>query len=383
MKHKIIIVLMILITLLFSACTQTTPPTPIPPEMDESQYDVILEDYVLEIFFNDTSLVYSALEIRNMEPETLTFRSITSSGEELNTVITGVSLNTLLAPSGIRQDLFDEIRLLALDGYSMVVPNEIVNTKDIYVIWEENNEPLIEQFFPLRIAIADERSMYWVGQLIEIELISGSAMVPSNNLTQTTISKLVFVENAISTLDGKTVDFEGADDEVIAARDFIDSFNNSPHNGYIAINAIDGFSKSELSTIFESGYLKYTGIYAPLFYGPDLPQGMHVKYILWLLYGDTLYVTESLVFEKFAENIVEILEMDSVPFALIREMTGFPTANNYLLTATDGYSKEIDAETMDKAALYINDDLEFGISFEGLEKRAIVKNILSIEVIND
>ncbi|HAE42161.1 MAG TPA: hypothetical protein DCG34_04485, partial [Clostridiales bacterium] len=142
-KTTSIIILMSMLVACATPIQESSPTTTITQATDTS-----LDDFMLVISANENEFYFSAKEITDMASETLTVTSITSSSEVITSVITGVKLDVLLKPHNIEQRNFKEIRLFAADGYSIIVPNEIVGSKDIYIIWKYNNEPLQESHYP-------------------------------------------------------------------------------------------------------------------------------------------------------------------------------------------------------------------------------------------
>ena len=162
----------------------------------------------------------------------------------------------------------------------------------------------------------------------------------------------------------------------------LNRFNFSVNLKGVTMHAADSFDKAEKSDIFKQGYIKYTGEDSPIFIAPDMPKGMQVKNILWLKNGDTVYLNERMAFDKYKDVMIRILEMDSVPLTEIEELTGFNEADHYRLIASDGYTKEIDRETFLLGALFMDQDGLYGINFDGMEKKHIIKSIISIEIVD-
>lgn len=371
----------VLISILVACATPThesSPTTTINQDNDTS-----LENFILEISTNEDVFYYSAKEITDMTSETLTVTSITSSSEVITSDITGIKLDVLLKSHNIEQRNFKEIRLFAADGYSIIVPTEIVGSKDIYIIWEYNNEPLKEPHYPIRAAIADERSMYWVYQLSGIELMTDDmATSEAEGKYAVPTSKIVLMETAFTLLDVLNYSYNDAIDKAASVDSLLNRFNLSTNINGVTIHAIDDFDKSEKSDIFKKGYIKYTGEDSPIFVAPDMPKGMQVKNILWLKNGDTAYINEKTAFEKYQNTFERLWDMDSIPLTEIENLTGFQESNHYLLTASDGFTETIDRAIFLSGFLCLDENGKYGISFEGMESIDTIKNIVSIEISN-
>ncbi len=63
------------------------------------------------------------------------------------------------------------INLIAGDGFSIEVDKKILNTKEIILAYEIDGQSISEQDKPFRSVIADVFEMYWVKNLVKIEII--------------------------------------------------------------------------------------------------------------------------------------------------------------------------------------------------------------------
>ncbi len=392
-KLKLLSIVFVLV-LTFAACTPNTGDTNLPTE--DNNEGTNTTKYSIEIQGIDSieggMEMITAEEIKAMEAKTITTTNISSSGEVVETEIKGVEINNILSKYELKQNDFEGIRFFAGDGYSIVIPKEILDTKDVMLYWEANGEPLDDKFQPLRVAVPDERSMYWVGQVAGMELIKGDSkdmdkgseddmdsMAHAN-------SKIIFMEAAISTLESEDYTYYEATDKAIKTLTLLKEFGRTGVESDMPVSdifmeAVDDFTKTEKMDIFLTGYIKFTGENSPLFLSPDLPKGMHVKNLLKIENTDTIFVSESQSFAKYANSLVTILEDECVPLVKIEELTGLAEGMSYTLTAADGYSKTIDRETFLKGGIYARNNGGYGISFEGMDKKAKIKDILSIEVV--
>lgn len=375
-KTTSIIILMSMLVACATPIQESSPTTTITQATDTS-----LDDFMLVISANENEFYFSAKEITDMASETLTVTSITSSSEVITSDITGVKLDVLLKPHNIEQRNFKEIRLFAADGYSIIVPNEIVGSKDIYIIWKYNNEPLQESHYPIRAAIADERSMYWVYQLSGIELmIDEMSASEAEEKPAAPTNKIVFMETAFTLLDALDYTYNDSIDKAVSVDSLLNRFNLSVNLNGVNIHAVDDFNKAEKSDIFKQGYIKYTGEDSPIFLAPGMPKGMQVKNILWIKNGDTIYFNEKTAFAKYQNTFTGLLDMYGIPLNELENLTGFNEANHYFLMASDGFTEAIDRETFLRGSLYMDEHGGYGISFEGMDGINPIKNIISIEI---
>lgn len=84
-------------------------------------------DEEISIPFND---IYA------MDTVTETLSSITSDGETIETEVTGVKLNAILADYSYSEEDFSVIRLIAGDGYAIDVPQEMLQNTDMILAYE-------------------------------------------------------------------------------------------------------------------------------------------------------------------------------------------------------------------------------------------------------
>ena len=396
-KIKLLSIVVVLI-LAFTSCTQNTGDTNPPAEDgNEEREGSEMAEYTIEIQGIEGEEggmeMISAEDIKAMESQTLTTTNISSSGEVVEVEIMGVKINKILKQYDLRQDDFEGIRFYAADGYSIVVPKEILDTKDVMLYWEADGQPIDDKFQPMRVAVPDERSMYWVGNLAGMELMKGQETGDMDKNSQgdnDTMahgnSTIIFMEAAISTLEAEDYTYYEATDQAVKTMDLLSTFGRTGLDSDMPVSdllleAVDDFIKTETMDIFLTGYIKFTGENAPMFLAPDLPKGMHVKNLLKVENTGSIFVSESQSFVKYADSLVTILDDQCVPLKKIEELTGLAEGMSYTLTAADGYSKTIDRETFLKGGIYARSNGGYGISFEGMDKKAKIKDILSIEVV--
>lgn len=344
---------------------------------DNQDNPIDLSTYEVTLAATNFLEVYTAQEIMDIEAETLTMTNISSSGEVDTVSVTGIKLNQLLANHNLSQNQFDEATISAKDSYSMVVPAEIVQQKDIFIVWEIDGETLQHPYAPLRVAIADERSMYWVGQLDRIEFASSTSTVDPNQSSD--ITRLLFVDNMYENMESEEVMYYEDADQAIHVKDLLEYVNIELDERDISMIASDEFEKDEKSHVFKEGMIKYTGDHAPLFFAVDMPKGMHVKYMMTVnIYSNQLIFLSS-VFEKYEDQLVEINEIPSLSYSFIAELTELETSENYLIVASDGYEKVVSQAMMEVAYLY-QEDGGYHIHFDGYESKDNVKDIITIKL---
>ena len=354
-KIKWIIIVVIMIAVLFSACSKDA--------------DLIYEG---ELKFTglDKEINIAYDDIYAMESIKATVKSITSDGEERVNEVEGVLLETLLSLHGLSQKDFVSIRLIAGDGYAMDVPVEIIKEKDIILAYKFDDENLEEKKMPLRVAINDVRSMYYVANLAEIQFSNGKAEDAS-------VKKVILLETAYLNLDTQSYTYYDSEDSAILPVDLLDTYlEGEVEKVYMLAN--DGYDKIESFDVLKEGYIKITGKDAPLFTGKDLPVGMNVKCLMILQTGNISFASVESAKGVIKNRIVG--EKEGVAFDKLMDMIGL-VGDYYIMTANDGYSVEVSRDSLSQAVIYVMEDGACAVKFnETYPKNTDIKYLLSIEL---
>lgn len=355
---RVILAAAIIIAVLFTGCKD-----------DGLSYEGELKFTGLDQEF---SIAYN--DIYAMDAVTATVHNTTSEGEERVNAVEGVLLETLLNEHGLSQNDFSSIRLVAGDGYAMEVTADILAEKDIILAYKFDGENLEEKKMPLRAAIDDVRSMYYVSNLAEIQFSKLDTASSADG-----INKIVLLETVYLDLETQSYTYYESEDEAILAVDLFDIYLDAePEKVYMIAN--DGYEKTESYNVLKDGYIKITGEDAPLFTGKDLPIGMNVKYLMNLQTGNVSFASvesASVVFDSKTVN-----EKEGVPLDELVDMAGL-TGEYYILTANDGYSVEVSRNSLADAVVYIRDDGSCAAKFDEVyPKSTSVKYLVSIELGN-
>lgn len=318
----------------------------------------------------DGEKAISLEKIMELKPVTEEMESITSSGEIKKKKVTGVPLDSVLELYGVSQKNYGGVRFVAGDSYSIVVPKEVLQKRGIVLAYEVDDKKLDKKALPLMSAIPDERSMYWVKNLVEIELLEEE---------QSLIKKIVFIETAVSSLEQEDYTYYESVDKAVKVTDLFKTFTEDTDKKGAFLKGVDGLEKDEDIDVLKSGYIKVTGKDIPLFLSPELPKGMHVKNILFFTYGDTTFFSLNQGLNAFEKKTVEDNEGISVK-SILKE-AGLNSGNKYLCTAEDGYEVEISADDIEKGLIYPRKKGGFTLMFEGMPKETKVKGILKIEAV--
>lgn len=334
------------------------------------QTDVAFQyDGNLKIVNGDTSFEIAFNDIFKMKSVTKTVKSVSSSGEELTSEVKGVLLNTLLATKNLKREDYHSIRFIAGDGYQIDVPKEIISQKEIILGYEFNGEPLEEKKQPLRPAIDDVRSMYFVSNLVEIQLNTA----PNNGEVEK-VDKVIILETEAKHLEQHDYTYYESTDKAIKVADLFTKYNVSADLS-AKIIATENFVKTEKNNVLTTGFFKITGEARPLFLSPDLPKGMHVKNIVTVSTNNKVFLS--------AEQAIATLptrDVNGTTGAKLEEVMKLVNLNEefYVLTADDGYAVEVTKESLEHGILYINDKGQYKITFdETMPKSTTVKYIHS------
>lgn len=258
---------------------------------------------------------------------------------------------------GKYQQDFHAIRLSAGDGYSIEVPCAILRNREIILAYEINGQPLAPKHQPLRVIIPNERRMFWVFYLIEIELIQ--------EVVRYETTQIVILETAMGTVDQHDHLFDGEAHKTIRIEAIMSYFAAESTAVDVFIRAADGLERNEREDIFiGEGYLKITGDCAPRFFAPELPRGMHVRGVLWFSYGETVFFSIARGLDLFGPTG----ERGGLALKEVVGETGLRRGESYMFTAIDGSRVEIAAADIDRGVIYVTDEGEHVAYFAGMEK---------------
>lgn len=310
-------------------------------------------------------------EIKELKKVNEDVISLSSSGEETELNISGGLLEELLIKHNVSQTELDSIRITATDGYSMEIPSEILKNRDIVLTYEVEGEPLLKEDEPLRIVIPEERAMYWVRSVSKIEVVEKKTAAGKQ------VEKVLIFDAAISNLDKQDYEYYEDLDKAIKIDDLLSEFVPEGKE-QVFIKASDGLQRNETRETFKDAFIKITGENSPMFLSPDLPEGMHVKGILWFSSEEVAFLTTDKALGVYSKLIQE--DIEGIPLKEVSEDIDLKQGDIYIFTASDGYSIEISKDDIDKGILYKADDGSTRVGFEGLPKNTTVRDLLSIEV---
>ncbi len=295
--------------------------------------------------------------------------SVNSSGEVTPYSVKGALLSDVLADMEIVQGELDAIRLIAGDGYSIEVNNEVLMSRDIILAYEIDGEPLLEDTRPIRIIIPEERAMYWVRNLVTIEIVQLEASVP--------VTEVTIIETAVQGLAENDYLLDGETQKGVKTTDL--AVWDGDTDPRVHLLSVDDLEKFETWENFSKGLILWTGSEAPAFVSEDLPLGMHVKEIYWFTVEHQGYLSAVRADEKLDEKMVG--EQSGVSLQEALSAMGFRDNAGIRLVAADGYSVEIAAGDIEKGILYVDDEGRACTAFSDLAKNTSVKDLMKIEVV--
>jgi hypothetical protein len=292
-----------------------------------------------------------------------------SNGEEIRVEATGPLLDTLLQQYGKSQQDFSRIRFTARDSYSIAVPYDILKNCQIILSYINDGKPLEADWQPIRVVIPGVRSMYWVKDMIRIDLETGSDKLPAK--------KLVLLDVAAQNLPQEDYRAGDGDGKAIKIRNLVDNYGDGGSTQDVFIRAGDGLEKNETSTNFMSAYIKITGPDSPEFLAPGLPEGMTIHGMLVFNYSTT-------AFFDYAEGVrtlprKTVGNKTGIALPEIIEQSGLIGADDYLFTENDGGSVIVATSDLGNELVYEGADGSLALTGSGASGPIDVSGLLSIE----
>ncbi len=294
--------------------------------------------------------------------------SVDSGGDEDYYTVKGALFSDLLVELGESKEAVKSIRLIAGDGYSIAVPEEVIQNRDIILAYELDGEPLFENSKPVRVVIPEERAMYWVKNMVEIKVTDMVKKVEYKDLS--------FLETAVSELDKIDYTYYESVDKAVKVSELIGFMGIESDIKNVSFRASDGFNKTETADIFGNGYIKTSGEYAPMFLSPDIPKGMYVKNLIFIGYG-----SKAVLSLKEALTVMDKETIDGTSGVKLSDLigrAGIVKADKYSLEAVDGYSVEVGAADMEDGIAYMDDSGTVRCLFSNLSKQYAVKYLYKI-----
>ncbi len=309
---------------------------------------------------------YTGAQLMAMEPVTVSATSVNASGKSTDMTATGVKLDAVLRSLGTAQADYEAIVLTATDGYSIEVPKSVLAQRDIIIAWDVDGQPQSP-----RTIVPEERAMYWVKFLGSVELKAAVEDV------QTDV--LYTMESAIATLKDQAEDYKYYDsmDKAVPVSALFDALS-MPKSQDVELSSTDEWGKRDKYDTVCDQYLKYTGADAPLFIGPQLPEGMRLKETVLMKAGNAAILSCAMAGKKLGV-LPDGLFLDKV-----FQLAGMKQAKAYRFTgAVDGLFPELVIDAADIAAgyLYLEQDGSVTACFPAQGKNAAVTGLSAIQAV--
>ncbi len=312
-------------------------------------------------------------DLKNLPAITKHAEAARSNGEMVKVDATGPLLDTFLQQYGKTQKDFSRIRFSAKDKYSIAVPSDVLANRQIILSYVSDGKPLEDDMQPVRVVIPGERAMYWVRSMIRMDFETGGDQEPPN--------KVVFLETAAKSLPQQ--DYEDFDsvDKAVKTSDLIANYADIDDSSVtnVFLKASDGLQKNETKANFLSAFIKITGREAPKFLAPQFPQGMHIRGLLYVIYGRTAVFSYTEGIACLPKQMEEGKE--GIAFSQIFKQTGLTGGNRYKFTDAGGKSIVLTINDLGNGGL-ICQNAQGALAFTcaGPAGRIDVADLLSIEV---
>lgn len=301
-------------------------------------------------------------EIKGMTLVEFDAISIDASGDQTPTTGKGVKLEDILAKYGESQKNYDAISLNATDGYAIEIPKEVLGIRDVIIAYEINGEAC-----DLRSVVPEERAMYWVKFLNKIELKGSVTAVETENL--------ILLETAALQCEAEDYKYYDSVDKAIPIGQLLEK-TVSEKSDAVGVSGLDGWARNETYDLYKNQYIKTTGESAPMFIGPDLPEGMRMKEMLYNKVGKDLILSIAMAQGKLGS--ISIGDKTGVSLDKIIQEFKVKEAGTYVLKGTDGYEVQLSSEDLKKGILYVTEE-GANCVFEGLGNNTSITGLLSIK----
>jgi len=181
----------------------------------------------------------------------------------------GVMLEAVLQAHGASLKDFEAVTATAADGYSITIPGEVLRTRDILLAFELDGEAIDPRF-----VVPEERTMYWVKSVQSIALESAPPEAP--------VTKEIALTELIEQLREQAQDYEyGGTACKALPLELVLQTIGAKKSDFVTLRSADGLTKTEQYDTFAAQLLVFDGTPdAPVYTGPDLPEGMRLKHVI-------------------------------------------------------------------------------------------------------
>jgi hypothetical protein len=317
----------------------------------------------------DQDVVITMSDLEKLPAVTRYAEAERSNGDEVSVNATGPLLDTLLKQYGRSQQEFSLVRFTARDSYSIAVPPDILKNCPIILSYINDGKPLEADWQPVRVVIPGERAMYWVKDMIRIDLETGTERIPAG--------KLVFMDPAALSLPQEDLRDNGSSVKAVKTRDLIDRYTGGSPVQNVFIKAGDGLEKNETGAGFLNACIEVNGQDAPKYLIPGLPEGMTIRNVLVFNYGATAFIDYAEAARVLPLQTVG--RQSGVALSDIVKQAGLTGAGDYLFTKTDGGSVIVATAGLGNGLVYQDAGGALAFTASGTSGAVEVDDLLSIE----
>ena len=325
-------------------------------------------DAHLEITGPRITITLNTEEMLGLPLETFQCKHISSSGEVFEVTVTGFSLYDLLADHGVDTATISSMNFVAADDYVMAAPAEILADNPVYIMLARDGQSL---GYP-RSCIPNQRSMYWVKNLIRVELILDDTLTA---LDASGVKKVSFFREAIKELEPVTLNNRGHQVKAYSLHSYFQKFARNIPEQPVTLLALDGFEKTETAEIFLENYVTLEPEPGregdlPLYFSEEISLGMRVKQLdLVIAQEDAVYFGLEISLPDLFRNV------------------GMDKATSYRFVASDGFTVEIPSDAIPYGLIYPDEKGGYlrvrfdGYNFTDVTGGGKVKYLIAIEAV--
>lgn len=332
-KRSLVLVLVLMISLIFTGCANKTKQTAV----DSSTLSVpLVDDARLEIVGDGISITLSADEMRTRARETLNCTNINSFGDVAEEAVTGFSLDMLLAENGIEMTNVVSLNFIASDGYVMAAPADLYADNPIYILLKRYGENLEH---PVS-CLPDQRAMYWVKELVKIEVeLAESSLQQANN-----VKKISLFREAINEITAVELLNDGQKVAAFSLKTFFKQYASEMPSEPVKIIARDGHEKTETAEVLLSAHVTLEAKQGeegnlPFYFSEEMKQGMRVKQL------DAIISQSDAVYFGKETSVIDL-------FGLV----AMEEKESYKFIASDGFVSEIPAAAIPFGKIYFDEE---------------------------
>jgi DMSO/TMAO reductase YedYZ molybdopterin-dependent catalytic subunit len=362
-KRLSLLLLVLIIMLTLVGCSSKTDTATSNPAVPDDGKEILITG------LSDSDYKITVGDLKKLPAVTKRARATRADGEIVKVKATGPLLEDVLQQKGKSIKDYSTIRFTARDGYSIAVPPDVLKNREIILAYQIDGKPLDAENEPVRVVIPGERAMYWVRMLDRIDLETGAEQIP--------IKKVVFLETAVKTLPQEDYQHFDSTDKAIKTKDLVDSYAETDKVKNIFIKASDGLHKNETKSNFLGAYIKITGKEVPKFLAPHLPQGMHVRDVLYINYGKTSFLSYSQGQKVLSPQTLD--GRSGIALSDVIKQTGLSRAAKYKLSSLDGSSWELAVNELGSGLIYKNGQGNLAFCCPEIAADKNVDNLLAIE----